>query len=269
MSKKGAASHVDWAISIGLFVVYTLLLFIFLRPGIQPVYSQSNLLKIVESGFNSDAKYSIDKIPFFIRPNGNNFPSAPGNYQLAVENVDFPFQGYDEENFSLILLNRSELPFEMEFNIPPGNRDALRFNSTFNGNNVDYTFFLLYSTEHRYGRSWGRDSNRLLYKPGQGNQPDIINFTYEFGVREAVKGLSYDKLDSLTADYDAIKVRWKFPSDKDFSLVATTLEDNQVIKEVNNIRLPTNVNVYANTYLDWVLEPDTTFVPVNVTIRVW
>ncbi len=267
MPKKGFASHIDWAISVGVFVVYVLLLFIFLRPGAQPVYLQGNLLKIVESGFNEDVVYSVDKIPLFIRPNGNNFPSAPGDYQLAIENVDFPFASYDSENFTLILQNKSELPFQIE--LRPTAYDSLRFNSSFSGNDVNYIFFLLYSSEHRYDRSLGTDSDRLLYKPGLDSSPDITNFTYEFGVKDTVSGLSVDKLSSLPTDYGALKLRWKFPADRDFSVVATKLETNEVFKEINSIRLPTNINVYANTYLDWILEPNTDTVPVNVTIRVW
>jgi len=42
MNKKG--THVDWVISMGIFTVYIFALFIFLRPGIKPVYRPVTLL---------------------------------------------------------------------------------------------------------------------------------------------------------------------------------------------------------------------------------
>jgi hypothetical protein len=266
MNKKGAASHVDWAISIGLFVVYVLLLFIFLRPGIQPVYSQSNLVKILETSFNSDGKYTIEKTPIFIRPEGNNFPSSPGEYQLFINKASLPFTNFEEKNFSLQSTNSIPLIFEIK--LKGSNQDTFRFNSTFQGNTNPYVFNLLYSTEYRYSNpSLVSDSNPLMYDVSNPSKP-VINFTYEFGVKEFVEGFSKDKIATMP-EYSLLKQNWKFPVDRDFSVIIADARNNIVIREINNVNLPTNVNVFANTYMDWMLESNLSMYPVRVTIKVW
>jgi hypothetical protein len=264
MNKKGAASHVDWAISIGLFVVYTLLLFIFLRPGTEPVYSQSNLLTIIASSLNADYQYSIEKTPLFIRPNGNNFPSAAGEYQAEIRKANLAFDVDDAKNFSLQLVNGSDVKFEMGLS-HSHNNDFLRLNSTFDGNNKDYIFVILYSNEHAYDShlSQAAGAGLLLYDP-----PKNINFTYELGVKEVVTGFSSEKL-AGHVDYAALKTAWKFPADRDFSVVVTDVVTGVKLKVVNDVVVPPNINVFANTYLDWLLYNNSTMVPVNVFIRVW
>ncbi len=271
MYKKGASSHVDWAISVGIFVIYILLLFIFLRPGTEPAYSQDKLLDIVESNLDTDGKYSIEMTPLFIRPVVGNFPEAnpsKGQYQVQISDTDLPFTDKDDKSFSLQLVNHTELGFKMDLkNNPRG--DSIRFNSTFEGYDKNYTFILIYSSEYLYSRSLpklqGNDKEMLLTN----DLSNSVNFTYDFGVKEVVKGFSPDKLQSLSDDYSSIKSSWKFPSDMDFSLIVTDMENGRVLKSVNNVAAPLNINVFANTYLDWLLAPNATVTPVNITVKVW
>ena len=64
MNKKG--SHVDWAISIGIFLVYLIGLFILLRPGVTPVHKPEGLLNILEDRFNEEVMWEVREIPLFI-----------------------------------------------------------------------------------------------------------------------------------------------------------------------------------------------------------
>lgn len=58
--RKGT-SHVDWAISMGIFLVYILLTFIFLKPATEPTYSGNSLLDIAYKGLKDDTSYTIKK----------------------------------------------------------------------------------------------------------------------------------------------------------------------------------------------------------------
>ncbi len=262
--KKGAASHVDWAISIGLFVVYILLMIIFLRPGIQPVYSQSSLLSIVDKNLERDVSYNIERTALFIRPNKEYFPTSfPNTYQISIEGTNLPSHGGQKKNFLLVSNDSTPLPFEIKLT---GN-DYLRFNYLFNSMSAIYVY-LLNCSEIDYSKNYeislSEDPNKLFYDP----TIEPHNFTYEFGVTEMLTGFSRDKL-SRIKDYSSLKKGWDFPVDRDFSVVITEINNNQRLLELNNIQLAPNINVFANSYRDWVLESNAVLVPVNVTVRVW
>ena len=65
--KKGL-THIDWAMSIGLFIVYLIVLIILFRPAITTEdYSGDFLSSIVKQGLIDDSYITIEKIPIFIR----------------------------------------------------------------------------------------------------------------------------------------------------------------------------------------------------------
>jgi len=68
--KKGA-SHVDWAIGTGIFVVFMILTITFLRPGTEPMYKGSVLMQIIEDNLKQDAYYEVEKQILVISPNEN------------------------------------------------------------------------------------------------------------------------------------------------------------------------------------------------------
>ncbi|MEM4267107.1 MAG: hypothetical protein QW404_03580, partial [Candidatus Nanoarchaeia archaeon] len=243
--------------------VYVLLMFIFLRPGTQPVYSQSNLLSIVDENLVKDASYNIERTVLFIRPNPSYFP-PPGTYQLSIENVDLP-PGVGSSKHFLLLSNDSK-PINFDIKLTGTKKDYLRFYYTFNKVSSIYVY-LLNSSEVDYSgyqTSIPENHNNPFYDPAI--KPH--NFTYEFGVTETLTGFSHNKLADIK-DYSTLKKRWNFPVDKDFSVLVTEVSNNNRLLDINNVELAPNINVFANSYHDWVLEPNAVLVPVNVTIRVW
>ena len=48
---KNGAIHVDWAISMGLFLLYTFLLFIMIKPGAEVEHKPDSLFTIMENNF--------------------------------------------------------------------------------------------------------------------------------------------------------------------------------------------------------------------------
>ena len=61
--KKGGI-HVDWAISMGLFLVYVILLFIILKPGSYAIHKPESLFTIIENTFNNNTQISIREVLF-------------------------------------------------------------------------------------------------------------------------------------------------------------------------------------------------------------
>lgn len=94
--KKGA-SQVDWAISLGIFLLYLAWFFIFIRPAAEPPERATSLLSIVEEGLAS-IRWTVEIVPIFVRSNisASNEPIAL-KYSLGWANNSFAFS--DEKFF--------------------------------------------------------------------------------------------------------------------------------------------------------------------------
>ncbi len=66
LGKKGGI-HVDWAISMGLFLVYVVLLFILLRPGAYALHKPESLFTIIEHNFPNNTMIIIKEIQFGVK----------------------------------------------------------------------------------------------------------------------------------------------------------------------------------------------------------
>ncbi|MEK6937170.1 MAG: hypothetical protein AABW58_03815 [Nanoarchaeota archaeon] len=65
IGKRGGI-HVDWAISMGLFLVYVILLFIVIKPGSYPIHKPESLFTIVENTFLSNTQINIKDVQFSV-----------------------------------------------------------------------------------------------------------------------------------------------------------------------------------------------------------
>jgi len=100
LDKRGGV-HVDWILSMGLFLVSTILLFAFLKPGVVPLTEEKILLDVLVHNFNNNFLWNIKTTPYFIetctivtpgpagpgggQPNGDKSKSTTtfGDNQLA------------------------------------------------------------------------------------------------------------------------------------------------------------------------------------------
>ena len=64
--KKRGSTHVDWVMSIGIFLIYLLALFIIIKPGVREIYSEDTLLSIVENNVKGNIVWTIKETPLFI-----------------------------------------------------------------------------------------------------------------------------------------------------------------------------------------------------------
>jgi len=140
--KKGA-SHVDWAISMGIFLIYVLLMFVFLKPATEPAYSETSMLDMVYSGLKNDTTATIQKKYLIITPQGSEFDeSNPEDkntyYYMRIRNpvgIDVEeWKTLDNANH-LTLVNESlkdvrgqnltAVPFDFEDDRNPGRLDKI------------------------------------------------------------------------------------------------------------------------------------------------
>ena len=60
MGKKGA-SHIDWVISVGVFIIYILLLLTWIKPSYKPVFEEVALIDIVKNGIIEKHTVTVSK----------------------------------------------------------------------------------------------------------------------------------------------------------------------------------------------------------------
>lgn len=252
--KKGA-SHVDWAISMGIFLVYTLLMFIFLKPASEPVYSGNTLLKTVEAGLLEDVTYK-NKLVYLVI----NSPGLPEKkYSLRIKRASS--YGLSEDlkdantyehatlvNDSLGIVPAEELKgqdvsfdFDNEYcwSNPCGSDqlDVLEiYTNLKSGENVfwfiqsDHEFFEHDNATITLDDLQCQDKVDCLVnycsdpKDCPLSEYESNNFTYHFGVVESYSGIFCGKLKDLAQEeYEEIKKRWGIPEDKNFNITIELL----------------------------------------------
>lgn len=263
--KKGI-SHIDWAISMGIFLVYILSMFIFLRPSLTQPVLQEDLFPVLLEGLNKDIKYTIEKIPLYIDYTGDDKTIARITF---TETNEFPFQG-DDKDFALLDQNNNYLPFIANLNNQLG---SIKFQYDYGlRNNRKYIFFLLYSSNLDY--------QSFIPTPEDENIPEEQiakndeDFTYKFGITESITGVSTDKLNELKNNYDyqALKQNWKFPNTQEFSLTiydSSTFQysQNDEILNFNKNATSQQANIYTKEFKDYILKPNIEFKPIIINFR--
>jgi len=100
MQKKGFIDA-DWAISLGIFLLYLAWFFVFINPIIGPRSDETSLLRVVNDGVKEDLYWHVVKIPIFIDSEitQSKFPIV----------INYPYN-FSNPHFSLT----DEIPFEVE-----------------------------------------------------------------------------------------------------------------------------------------------------------
>lgn len=277
MNKKGA-SHADWAISLGIFLVYILSLFLIIQPGVEPIYREDTLLEIVKDAFEGEMNYTIEKTQLVITPG----PEMPlGEQEVMVfSDTEFPFDQQLALDGHYTILESSEHNFKQ---VP----NKIFFESNFVAGPNKFT--ILYSPEGTYGFQDETLSNCITNKAEpEGCAPEDGNdFTYVLGAKEIIKGLSDSKFETLgeeclaTGDKEAdrerfrqIKERWNFPLNKEFSIYYVEGSKPQYevgdIEWICDIAKPTNQSsVFVKEFGSWDITPEGGMDPIRVNIKVW
>jgi len=186
MRKKGAL-HVDWVISMGIFLIYIFALFIFLRPTLTPITPQETISDTIIKELNQEATFTIKRIPLFLKTTtqGTNvtFPfNYPGGYNLIDEN-NSPI------GFTIV---DSKIVF-----------DAQSKNK----------FWILNSAE-----TISSESSTCTDCPG------LDESQYSYGATEKITGLSKQKLTALQEEN--LKEVWNIPEQNEFSILIKNEADN-------------------------------------------
>ncbi|MFH1066040.1 MAG: hypothetical protein V1734_06040 [Nanoarchaeota archaeon] len=292
MNKRGA-SHADWAISLGIFLLYILSMLMIIQPGVEPFYREDQLLKIATENFKENTAYSFYKTPLIIDTNGMQL-TVPADYLVQL-NVQLPFSGENVNNYAI---TNGDLDILKKFNIEEG-WSSVSFNAVIESNQV-YTFYMI-SNKKADGSSDEYIGPGIREPPSGTIISDTAlptaNFTLTIGSTEALYGVSQALLaqevslpDSKgvscqtgTAEeqedkYNDLKTIWKYPRSKDFVAYYVDGSSPQYeITDLHDICVAAEPYEQANVFVEeWATRMFTTANgktgeanPIRMGVKVW
>ncbi len=253
MNKKGL-SYVDWAISLGIFLVFTLTIFVVFKPHVIEYQSVDYLVSIAEQGIKEYSYYEIERYPLFVKPS---------------ESVD---------NWLEVDMGSYSALFSGNIRVYDSNLNLVSHNT--NGDNLylgDFDYNLVGGTVYEFGilrselagfaddetNSWGPIVSCL------GDE----NTECTFGVVEKLRGFSESNVSSLLdcgsiENYNSFKEIIKYPSARDLSVIISG-EGADPAFDCGFREPQESDNVFAFNWADNMLQNDGTKVPVNVEVMVW
>ena len=83
-NNKRGLDYIDWAMSLGLFLVAVIALFAFLKPGVQQPYDGENLLQIVEKNFFEETGTILKQTPVFIYHLVDKYNPGSSNAEIKI-----------------------------------------------------------------------------------------------------------------------------------------------------------------------------------------
>ncbi|MBI4176445.1 MAG: hypothetical protein HY518_04520 [Candidatus Aenigmarchaeota archaeon] len=78
--RRRGVTQLDWAISLGIFLLYLAWFFLLVRPLMVPQEDGESLLRLVEKGLEENYTWSLSVLPLFVRSN-----ITDGNAAIAAE----------------------------------------------------------------------------------------------------------------------------------------------------------------------------------------
>ncbi len=213
--KKGL-TYIDIAMSVGIFVIYSLFLFIVLEPGVEGEFDEDYLPSIIRDGLTKDIYTNITILPIFIDYNptqgaplasgtggGVPSPGEPGGpFQIQM---DFSFN-WQTDNEHILLLEDSSVT-ESEI-VEDFEGIKLHFDISLLDDEEINRFILLRSYETFTG--YNNPTNTIL---------QATQYEPQIGIAEVLTGISESKLSTLeTYDYSNMKQQWYYPKSREFQL---------------------------------------------------
>jgi len=232
MVKKGA-SHVDWIISMGIFLVYILGVVVFIKPGLAPAYSPDELFDVVEGGLIEDVELTVQRLPLYVKfP--DELPEEPYYFEIGS---GLPF---DSDILSKLVMYNDDLKTKVgaDFDL----KNKFQFSpSVSSGDEKNY--FIIYNPEGPSGVGLG-----------SGGKIRISDQDYEFGIIQNIKGVSQSKITGFKdtncseVDYDLLKSEWKLPVDKEIEInyeFINGLSVSGVMCKNENLVVPQQTDIFV------------------------
>lgn len=276
--KKGAI-HLDWVISIGIFLLYILFFFVFITPFYKPDTQEGVImLDILENNIRKDVFWNVTRMPVFII-DCHECIGSPGGEDFCLS--FFPFANWDQNEITFTddFNNPINTKFEISDNcgsdgLHPSN-DVTDFTFSYDLDGQKKTFWIIQNDGWNYGNTgWSSGDcnnyneiesfcNFLSYaEDGTGD------YEYYYGLAERIFGVSVGKFSDL--DYEEIKDKWNFPEGADFWIKINYLDEEKgELQPFGNENPYEQANVYVREWSDYILNEDGTKDAIKINMAVW
>ncbi|MDP3917191.1 MAG: hypothetical protein Q8Q42_02790 [Nanoarchaeota archaeon] len=262
MSNKKGLEYIDWIISMSFFIVTVMMIFAFLRPGIQPNFESKDLLNIVESNFVEESTWSSISIPVAIHNLNYDSNGNPASIKVKHEPTsDWQFINfYSKQDLNLlnIIITHDFDSFEITCSAFPCGTTTTSPSSQ---------GIYLISLEKP---SVSAESFEIADECSIDENPSPCD--YLIGSKETVVGLDKERIAALMSGimpYSVIKDNWDFPATREFEVSIDYLNGTHENLISPNIQIPLQSNVFVREILLPIIEKDGSRTPTKISIKVW
>ena len=214
MDKRGV-SHTDWAISMAIFIVYILLMIIFLKPGVAPIYKPEGLMQLVEENFFEETNWVVRETWLDIKkctPKANAQANSYDSCEIAIE------ERSGNWNLKLVTIDDLEKPVTNPLSFGQG-YVSCNFDSTDNSRGLieNKKMRIVYSLKPPENKN---REEELVAGPPKPNEPGICEIG-KLGASIESTGLSTKLVDYLKSKPKTHFTTdgWGFPDNKGFKIV--------------------------------------------------
>ena len=250
-NKRGNV-HIDWVISISIFLTYIIVLLAFIKPSYEPSFEGDVLVNMVKNNFDDETNWEVYKSLLSFDCDGG------GN-----KNIDGSLNDYipDVGNFKIVNEKRNELG---DYVLAKYKEDLVIHLAT-----GDDKFWIFHNEFESYDES----------PQDPGEPQEGIECSISAANPILFNGLSKRKLDNLNVS----KIEEKFPEFRQFKISVLSSkgelkdsycyvkgrEDKLSKGECDQITPPTDGIVYGVNLGDAILDKDGNLVQVILNIQVW
>jgi len=245
---KRGLTHIDWAISIGLFILYLVIIFILFKPGITEEYTPDFLSSIIKQGIETNSSITLERTPIFIEA---HTIASDGDYELEIENINFWIDG----NSTIVNQSLAIKPFDYD---------------SF-GNKLYFEGHLIQGEKTKF---WvlTSDSINHIPNPSLATPVDTDNISYAFGVKEKISGIYKEKFENEinNTDYNSLKTQWNYPQRKEFEIfIYEGLDLTNPIYTISEKSAINNEKVNVLQWSDWFINNDSSRSIITIMVRTW
>ncbi len=265
--------HVDWILSMGMFLIATIALFIFFRPGALPPQDKTLILNHLITKFNENFTWEVKTMPIFVKKciGGTINPTESEieiNY-LPAPNWILSYIKYTENNALLKEWETSR----------PGGRffikcfaieylDSFHFSITEGDNAIFYlTFVNDIITSERLEISTTctpaeGNANYCIYKLGSFQDFEGVNerFISEEANIDDPDPNNYDNYFNL----NNIKNNWQIPNNIEFSITSQDLNLNY-----RTANPPQQADIFSREIKTFTVNKRNNIKQVSILFKVW